>query len=665
MKVNKRFVLAGVSLASALLLTACGGGSSNQSTYSYIYSTDPNTLYYIASTRTTTSDITSNLVDGLLENDKYGNLIPSLAEDWTVSEDGLVYTYKLRKDAKWYTSEGEEYGAVTAQDFVTGIKHAVEAKSEGLFLIQNSIKGLDAFVKGETKDFNTVGVKALDDYTVQYTLERPESFWNSKTTSGVLFPVNKAFLESQGKDFGSLKPSSILYNGPYYLKNLTSKSQIELVKNKEYYDEKNVHIDHVKLTYNDGSDPESVIKKFENGQYSFATVMPNSSTYKSVKKKFGDNIVYGVQYGTSYYLGFNIDRQKYNHTAKTTDAQKSSTKQAILNKDFRQAVNFAFDREAYAAQTSGADAATKILRNTLVPPTFVQVNGEEFGKVVEKQLVTYGDEWKDVNLDDAQTTLYNQEKAKTEFAKAKEQLQKEGVEFPIHLDYVVSQTDNSQVQQASSFKQSVEAVLGADNVVVDIQKLSDDDFNNITYFTDTAAEKDYDLAGGGWVPDYQDPSTYLESLSPVNGSVFYYLGVDAGSNSPAIPAVDFGKYAELLKDANAEVNDQAVRYEKYAAAQAWLTDSSLILPTVSNGGTPMLQRTVPYSRAASWVGTKGTGTNYKYLELSEEVIKTKDYDASKEKWLKEKTESNKKAQEELKNHIESKQMKNNWDSKKA
>lgn len=152
--------------------------------------------------------------------------------------------------------------------------------------------------------------------------------WNAQKAFGILrrhqasfSPVNAAFLESQGKDFGSLKPSSILYNGPYYLKNLTSKSQIELVKNKEYYDEKNVHIDNVKLTYNDGSDPESVIKKFENGQYSFATVMPNSSTYKSVKKKFGDNIVYGVQYGTSYYLGFNIDRQKYNHTAKTTDAQ--------------------------------------------------------------------------------------------------------------------------------------------------------------------------------------------------------------------------------------------------------------------------------------------------------------------------------------------------------
>ena len=652
MKAKKSIILAGVSMASALLLAACGGGTSNQSTYSFIYSTDPNTLDYIASTRTTTSDITSNLVDGLLENDKYGNFVPSLAEDWTVSEDGLVYTYKLRKDAKWYTSEGEEYGAVTAHDFVTGVKHAVEVKSEGLFLIQNSIKGLDAYAKGETKDFDTVGVKALDDYTVQYTLERPESFWNSKTTSGVLFPVNADFLKAQGKDFGSLKPSSILYNGPYYLKNLTSKSEIELVKNKDYYDEKNVHVDNVKLTYSDGSDPESIIKKFEKGQYSFASVMPNSSTYKSVKKQFGDNIVYGIQYGTTYYLGFNIDRQKYEHTAKTTDAQKSSTKQAILNKDFRQAINFAFDRLAYAAQTSGEDAASKILRNTLVPPTFVQVNGEEFGKVVEKQLVSYGDEWKDTNLDDAQTTLYNAEKAKAEFAKAKEQLQKQGVQFPIHLDYVVSQTDNSQVQQASSFKQSVEAVLGADNVVVDIQKLSDDDFNNITYFTDTAADKDYDLASGGWVPDYQDPSTYLESLSPVNGSVVYYLGVDAGSASPSIAAVDFGKYGDLLKEADAEVLDQAKRYEKYAVAQAWLTDSSLILPTVSNGGTPMLQRTVPYTRAASWVGTKGSGTNYKYLELTKDVIKAKDYEASKEKWLKEKAESNQKAQEELKNHIE-------------
>ncbi|MBS5754223.1 MAG: peptide ABC transporter substrate-binding protein [Streptococcus parasanguinis] len=651
MKAKKLLALAGVSIAGAFLLAACGGGSSKQATYSFVYSADPNTLDYITATRTTTSDITSNLVDGLLENDQYGNFVPSLAEDWTVSEDGLTYTYKLRKDAKWYTSEGEEYGKVTAQDFVTGIKHAVAAKSEGLFLIQNSIKGLDAYVKGETKDFNTVGVKALDDHTIQYTLVRPESFWNSKTTSGVLFPVNADFLKSQGKDFGSLKPSSILYNGPYYLKSLTSKSEIELVKNKDYYDAKNVHIDNVKLTFNDGSNPDSIIKGFEKGQYSFAGVMPNSSTYKNVKKNFGNNIVYGLQLGTSYYLGFNLDRQKYDHTAKTTDEQKASTKKAILNKDFRQAVNFGFDRKSYAAQVSGSDAAEKTLRSTLVPPTYVQINGEDFGKAVEKQLVTYGDQWKGVNLDDGQTSLYNPEKAKASFAKAKAELQKQGVQFPIHLDYIVSQVDSSMVQQASSFKQSVESTLGADNVVVDLQKVSDDDFQNITYFSDTAAARDYDISGGGWAPDYQDPSTYLESISPVNGSVSYYLGIDAGSNNPAIATVGLDQYANMLKDADAELLDQAKRYEKYAAAQAWLTDSSLLMPTASSGGSPVVSNVVPFSKPYSQVGIKGDPYIFKGMKLQKDIVTTKEYEEALKKWQKEKLESNGKYQKELEKHI--------------
>ena len=73
---------------------------------------------------------------------------------------------------------------------------------------------------------------------------------------------------------------------------------------------------------------------------------------RALRKNFGDNIVYGLQLGTSYYLD-STDRQKYDHTAKTTDEQKASTKKAILNKDFRQAVNFAFDRKSYAAQVSG------------------------------------------------------------------------------------------------------------------------------------------------------------------------------------------------------------------------------------------------------------------------------------------------------------------------
>lgn len=226
----KYATLAGVVLSAGILLSACGNSSTASKTYNYVYVSDPSSLNYLAENRATTNDIVVNLVDGLMENDQYGNYIPSLAEDWSVSKDGLTYTYKLRKDAKWYTADGDEYAPVTAQDFVTGLKYAADKKSEALYLVQESVAGLDDYITGKTTDFSTVGVKALDDQTVQYTLTRPESYWNSKTTSTILFPVNADFLKSKGDDFGKVDPSSILYNGPFLMKSFVSKSVIEFKK---------------------------------------------------------------------------------------------------------------------------------------------------------------------------------------------------------------------------------------------------------------------------------------------------------------------------------------------------------------------------------------------------------------------------------------------------
>ena len=352
MKSKKWLLGAGVTLSTAILLTACGKSEKNADapkTFSYVYAVDPSSLDYSLTSKSSTSDVIGNVVDGLLENDKYGNLIPSLAEDWSVSKDGLTYTYKLRKGVKWYTSEGEEYAEVKAQDFVTGLKHAADGKSDGLSLIEKSIKGLEAYVSGETNDFSTVGVKALDDYTVEYTLNNPESFWNSKVTTATMLPVNEEFLNATGKDYGAPTPSSILYNGPYFLKSLISKSVIEYEKNPNYWDKDNVKIDNVKLTFYDGSDQESLIRSFTQGAYTTARLFPASSNFESTKKEYGDKIVYSPQEATSYYLTVNVNRQSYNKTAKTDESQKTSTKEALLNKNFRQALNFAFNRHAYTA----------------------------------------------------------------------------------------------------------------------------------------------------------------------------------------------------------------------------------------------------------------------------------------------------------------------------
>ena len=657
---NKGKVLLATSalLLSAGVLVACSGGKSGSSggqTFSYVYTQDPDTLDYSISNKKSTSEFTGNAVDGLLEVDKYGNLIPSLAKDWTVSKDGLTYTYKLRKGVKWMTSEGEEYGGeVKAQDFVTGLKHAADKKSQAIYLVQKSVKGLDDYVTGKTSDFSTVGVKAIDDYTVQYTLSQPESFWNSKTTMGILMPVNEEFLKSKGDDYGQgTSPSSILYCGPYLIKSITSKSSAILEKNPTYWDAENVKISKVKLTYYDGQDSESLIRGFDNGDYTVARVFPNGSNYKSVEKKHKDDIVYTDQGSSTYNLSFNIDRQAYEITKKTTDAQKASTKKAILNKDFRQAIMFAFNRKAYVAQANGEAGANKVIRNTFTPPNFVQIDGKQFGDAVEKDLEAYGDEWKGVSVADGKDTLYNPSKAKEEFAKAKAELQSQGVEFPIHLDLPTSSTYTEGIKQAQSFKQSIESTLGAENIVIDLNMVSEDDLQRVTYFAENASQQDWDLNNNlGWGPDYTDPSSYIDITSGKSGeNANSYFGFDAGTDNAAAKAAGFDEYNQLIEDAQKENTDVNKRYEKYAAAQAWLTDSALLIPIHSDGASPVVRKTVPYSAAFAWTGHKGQTFNYKYLEVQDKVVAAKDYDKAREQWKKEKEESNKKAQKELEKHV--------------
>ena len=659
MKSSKIFALAGVTLLAAATLAACSGSGSSaksEKTFSYIYETDPDNLNYLTTGKAATANITSNVVDGLLENDRYGNFVPSMAENWSVSKDGLTYTYTIRKDAKWYTSEGEEYATVKAQDFVTGLKYAADKKSDGLYLVQESIKGLDAYVKGEIKDFAEVGIKALDDHTVQYTLNKPESFWNSKTTMGVMAPVNEEFLNSKGDDFAKgTDPSSILYNGPFLLKSIVAKSSVEFEKNPNYWDKDNVHLDKVKLSYWDGQDTNKPTEAFKDGSFTMARLFPTSASYPETEKEYKDNIVYTQQDSSTFLVGINIDRQSYQHSSKTTDEQKNSTKKALLNKDFRQALAFGFDRTAYASQVNGASGATKLLRNLFVPPAFVQADGKNFGEMVKEKLVTYGDEWSNVNLADAQDGLYNPDKAKAEFAKAKAALQAEGVQFPIHLDMPVDQTNTTKVQRVQSFKQSLEATLGAENVVVDIQQLQKDDVLNITYFAETAAGEDWDISDNvGWSPDFTDPSTYLDIIKPsVGENTKTYLGFDSGTNNAAAKQVGLEDYEKMVVEAGEEVNDVSKRYEKYAAAQAWLTDSALLIPTTSQTGRPMLSKMVPFTLPFAYSGNKGMSEAllYKYLDVQDKAVTTEEYQKAQENWLKEKEESNKKAQEDLANHV--------------
>ena len=469
-----------------------------------------------------------------------------------------------------------------------------------------------------------------------------------------MFPISTDFLKSKGDDFGQPNDvKSVLANGPFLLKSITSKSSVVFEKNDNYWDKKNVHLKEVKLTYYDGSDQDSLARGFSDGAYTAARLFPSSSNFATVEKKYKDNI-YNTPAGSgAAILGFNIDRQSYKHTAKKTDAEKSATKKAILNKDFRQAITFALNRESYSAQVNGKKYAQPAIRNTYVAPAFVQVNGKDFGDIVADKLTTYGDQWKGVNLADGQDGLYDKSKAKAQLEKAKAELQKDGVQFPIHIDVPVIQNATSVVSRMQSLKQTVEDTLGKDNVVVDLQMMDQDEVMNLTLNVPSAADADWDLQGMvGWNPDYQDPSTYLDTLQPSNeDQTKVYLGFAGGVDNPSAKAVGLDKFAKLLDDANNESQDVVKRYEKYAEAQAWLTDSAIVVPTMStSGAATVISKVVPFSAPSSQSGNKGSAY-FKYVEVQDEPVTKKQYDEALKKWEKEKVDSNKKAQQDLEKHV--------------
>ncbi|EME8107088.1 peptide ABC transporter substrate-binding protein [Enterococcus lactis] len=648
-------------LVSAVMLGACGsnakGSSSSKksdlvSEYSSVYGTDLETLDYTFSSRKTNSDHYTNFVEGLLENDQYGNLKGDMAKSWEVSDDGLTYTYHLRKGVPWVDSEGNEYGAdVTANDFVTGLKHAVDVQSETLYIVADSIKGLSDYIDGKTNDFSTVGVKAVDDYTLQYTLNKPEPFWNSKTTYGILYPINEEFLKSKGKDFGKPTPDSILYNGPFILANNTAKSVIEYTKNESYWDPKNVHLDTVKWTYNDGSDPDGLFKSYENGELSLARVYPNSPGYKDVTKAYPDGVTWSQTGGSTYNLTFNFNRGTFDATSKTTDKEKEDTQKAILDRNFRLAILFGFDKKSYNAQSVGEEGATKALRNTLVPADFVEIGGKPYGDTVASKLKALdSDAFGDVNLSDGQDGYYNADKAKEYMEKAKTELEAKGVQFPIHLDMPVEETSEISVNMVKSLKKSVETSLGSDNVVVDIQLLNKDKYLAATYQATTGKAGDFDITNAsGWGPDYTDPSSYLNIYDSRKGDNIHTLGLEASAvvqgtdpSTAAKKAINLSEYDALLDKAAAITDDLDARYTAYADAEAWLLDNALQVPIYADGGTPRVTNVVPFSGPYGWAGI--AANKLKYVEVQSDIVTTDQYDKAKKAWETKKEETAKEAE---------------------
>lgn len=535
-----------------------GKGYTLKDSFSMPYASDPVTWDGLATSRAADTDAIINTYDGLMEYDVEGTLQPALAESYEVSDDGLTYTFHLRKDVKWTDSQGREVDTVKADDFVAGMQHMCDAQGGLEYLVQGVIKNVSQYISGEVTDFDEVGVKAVDDYTVEYTLEEPCSYFMTMLGYTIFMPMSRSYYQSQGGKFGAEYDSSaadyqygkdsnsIAYCGPYLVTNATAKNTIVFKLSDSYWNKDNVNIKTLTWLFNDQSDVTKMYTDAKAGTVDYVNL--NTSTMETAKSEglYDQYAVVSDTDATSFMAFYNINRTATANandgtTAKSTksDEEIQRTNKALQNVHFRRAISFAADRGAYNAQQVGEDLKYTSLRNTFTPGYFVslskdttiQINGTDttfpagtyYGEIVQKQIDADGVKikvWDAENkTSDGFDGWYNPENAVEELNTAIEELAEEGITIdesnPIQIEYPYPSAVEVYTNKANSYKKSVEAALGGKVVINLVDAVDMDGWNYAGYYVNYGYEQNYDVYDvSGWSPDFGDPCSYLDTMLP-------------------------------------------------------------------------------------------------------------------------------------------------------
>lgn len=387
-------------------------------------------------------------IEGLNTLDKDGNIIPAIALSDEVSDDGLIYTFKLREDAKW--SNGD---SVTAKDFVYSWRRLVDPKTASTYnfiMDVAGVKNASKIVAGELPK-EELGIEAIDEYTLKVTLERPTPYFKSLTTFSPFFPLNEKFVTEKGEKY-ALEPENLLANGPFKMVEWNKGYGYKLDKNPDYYDAKNVKIEG--LEFRIIKDNQTAALKFESNELD--VVKLSSELVDKYKSQPSFNQVSG---GFTWYMSFNQD------------------KEIFKNVNVRKAISSAFDKE---------HIASKILNDGSVVADFIVPIG-----------LATGPDGKDFRETAGTYSKYNKELALEYWNKAKSELGKDSAEIEILFD------DAESVKKISEF---IQAELETNLPGLTVKLKAQPKKNRLQLMR----EGNFEVGITRWGPDYADPLTYLE-----------------------------------------------------------------------------------------------------------------------------------------------------------
>lgn len=630
-KTNKKWLV--IALIAILVIAAAGvacwfvlrddaapvdnqGATEAKSEYNTLYSGEVTSLNYLTTSTTSEFALAANVIDTLVEYDKFGQVQPSLAESWVNSDDGLTWTFTLRKGVKWVDGSGKEVAEVTAHDFVAAAKYILNAQNASgtANILYGVIEGAKAYYQGTATpkegeaaapvmDWDTVGIKAIDDYTLQYTLTTPTPYFLSMTTYVCFMPVNENFLNTKGAEFGlATGNDTLLYCGAYYLSEFKPQEIRVLSKNTLGWDAANVHIDRIVYKYNKEASNISA-NAYLNGEVDSASIDNDVAAEWLADPTKADYIrpVRQTSFYT-YFYSFNFNPGK----GLAAEYQPENWAKAVASENFRQSIYAAFDR-VKAMTITDPDNAEELIYNTITPPYFVNSNGVDYVNMGELAAIT-----------SLGASTYNPEAALNYKAAAMEEL-KDTVTFPVLIYMPYNTSSSGWAEESQLVEQQLEELLGTDYIDVIIEGYPSSGFLNAT-----RRAGNYCLMKTNWGPDYADPQTYTDIFREDDKYNYTYLAFHEDLKDLS------AEYYTLVNAAHAITEDIEARYLAYAKAEAFLINHALTIPFGVGSGGYTASRIDPFTQQYAPFGI--SNERYKGSVLLDTPMSTVMYYDAMDKW---------------------------------
>ncbi|MBR4235821.1 MAG: peptide ABC transporter substrate-binding protein [Clostridia bacterium] len=609
-----------IMLALCLALAASCfsfGSAEEEVVYRSLYSGEIGTLNYLTTATTNEFTVSANVIDTLIEHDKYGQLVPCLAESWELSEDGLTWTFHLRKDATWVTASGEYYANVTAEDFVTAAKYILNGAnaSSTAWILTDYILGAEEYFDSTTPPdegeaapepfgFENVGVKATDEYTVAYTTSEPCPFFLSMLDYVCYMPLNAKFLEEKGDQFGlATSNENILYCGPYILSEFKPQEIRVYSKNASYWDAEHVYIDKIQQTYNKEAttlSPEMYLRG-EIDDADISAAIAAEWLADEVKSQYIHPVRQVGQY--SYFWCFNFDA---NFDA---EYEPENWLLAANNENFRLSLFYALDR-VKAKTVIEPENPEDLLWDTIMPQDISVYNGTDYTDMGALAEIEVG---------------FDEEKAIAYRDAAIPELTEAGATLPIKVLTCYNPSSTGWAEECQVVEQQMEALLGTDYIDIIIQAGPSSGF-----LKEIRRSGKYAFMKCNWGLDFDDPVNLTDPFKETNNYNFMIKATD-----PKLYDEDGTMtYYKLLAAAKAMPgNDTEARYLAFAEAEAYLIDHAIVIPYGSDTGGYTASRLNPFE---GQFGATGLATcRYKGQHLLDKPMSTDDYYEAYFTWLEE------------------------------